>query len=161
MRILFTLFTLITILINSYFIVYLYWLKEYKVTNELPTFYKYILLDSQIKEIWSKIEWQNILTEKWGVRIIKEQNFLLSKDSIISWTLIINKKIWSIEKAITKEIENMTLNDIYLNNEWLDTLTIKKIWKTSISKLVVLDSQTIINILKENDSLSWSFNSLY
>lgn len=161
MRILFTLFTLITILINSYFIVYLYWLKEYKVTNELPTFYKYILLDTQIKEIWSKIEWQNILTEKWGVRIIKEQNFLLSKDSIISWTLITNKKIWSIEKAITKEIENMTLNDIYLNNEWLDTLTIKKIWKTSISKLVVLDSQTIINILKENDSLSWSFNSLY
>lgn len=161
MKILFIFFNLIIILINSFFIIYLYWLKEYKINGTIPNFYKYILLDSEIRNIWAKIEWQNILTEKWWIRIIKEQNFLLWKDSVISGTVISTKKIWGVEKSITKEVNNQTLNDIYLNNEWLESLTIKKIWKTVISKLITLDNQSIINILKDNDSLNWNFNSLY
>lgn len=161
MRILFTLFNLIIILINSYFLLYLNWLKEYKITKEIPTFYKYILLDSEIKKVWEQIEGQNILTEKGGIRIIKEQNFLLSKDTIISWTILINKKIGTLDKTITKDVENLTLSDIYINNEGIETLTIKKIGRTPITKLIVVDAESIVTILKESESLSWTFNSLY
>lgn len=162
MRILFTLINLLLILVNLYFTLYFYWLKEYKINKTIPKFYSYILLDNEIKTISEKIEWQNILTEKWWIRIIKEQNYLLTKDSILSWELILEKKIGNTSQKVKKTVTNQVLLDIYQKNKDLVSFTVTHFWENQISKLLILDKQTILNILQDtNEGNSWSFNILY
>jgi len=160
MKILLTLLNLLLIFSLSYISLYFYWLKEYKLNTELPSFYKYLLLENKIIKLSTELEWQNLLTEKGWVKIIKKTTYLLNSNTIISWEVIIKKQLGKKVKEIKRTVTDKLLSDIYKQNTNLSSLVIQQIWRTKISKFLSLSKEDLLKILQEDASL-WSFNTLY
>lgn len=155
MKILFTFFNLFLLIINIYSIMFLNWIKDYKINWELKSFYSYMLLDIPIKKFYNSIEWQNIVIEKGSNVIIKEKNYMITKDTVISWIFEVVKN-W---ETIKKTFNNLSIWELYNNQKELNNILITDFWKEKINEQIKLPI-TLIKSIIQWEYITWNYNEI-
>ena len=144
MKILISLLNFLLILVNVYVLIFFHWLHEYKITGKLDKIYYYILLDWKIKTVYNSIEWQNIVIEKGSNIVVKEKIYMITQDTVISWTFAIEKN-WRIVKT---KFSKRSLIELYTSQPKLLNVNINYFWRDIMKTEIILNKKSIKSIIQ-------------
>lgn len=130
---------------NLMFILYTFWLKTYKVENELPSFYKYILLEGRIQRDFENFEGQNVLVEKGSNRVVKVQNYIITGDSVVDGFLLKEGN----ENRINFQAER--ISTLVRRHNDIDVITIERFGTVELPEFLTLTGIQLA-LLADDDS---------